>query len=423
MIKIDTNNITKWESIEKKHMEWCSKNLKLDIGILEKVLGEYCQEKDIPKTDEINKFWCDVKHLNKNYRELTTSKQLNKIIEKIESNIWEELGKTDKKKIKSEIKELCKCLEEKSEEILEGDGYLNYKNYKIKVKGFSKDIEEEEIREELKVFSNIDLDGFIEKRQEKLDTNDKIFDLRCYKYFLKTKIDFLEIFNYCKIQSNYRHEIISMMGINVCPYCQRNYITSYTEEDEKKTTADLDHFYPKSKYPYLALSLYNFIPSCQICNSRMKGTEDTIGSIYPYENSFDDMGAKFKTDKNLVESLLNDNKKGKFKVTIKATKLKEVQKSIKIFKLDKIYETNHNEYILDMLENIRKKPKTYTDSIGKLFDVEKIEKDIKYITGEFEDLVKEPYRFKVEKGEPLGKLTKDILEEYGIDITTRKNKS
>lgn len=72
-----------------------------------------------------------------------------------------------------------------------------------------------------------------------------------------------------------RHQLLTSLGVRVCPYCQRNYITSYTLEENKedkveKTTADLDHFYSKKDYPFLALSLYNFIPSCSICNSRMK---------------------------------------------------------------------------------------------------------------------------------------------------------
>jgi hypothetical protein len=33
----------------------------------------------------------------------------------------------------------------------------------------------------------------------------------------------------------------------------------------------LDHFIPKSKFPYFALSLYNLIPSCYSCNSKFKG--------------------------------------------------------------------------------------------------------------------------------------------------------
>lgn len=34
---------------------------------------------------------------------------------------------------------------------------------------------------------------------------------------------------------------------------------------------DLDHVLPKSKCRLVALSLYNFVPSCQVCNQRLKG--------------------------------------------------------------------------------------------------------------------------------------------------------
>lgn len=37
---------------------------------------------------------------------------------------------------------------------------------------------------------------------------------------------------------------------------------------------DLDHFLPKSKCPLVGLSLYNFVPSCQVCNEKLKKDEE-----------------------------------------------------------------------------------------------------------------------------------------------------
>ena len=34
----------------------------------------------------------------------------------------------------------------------------------------------------------------------------------------------------------------------------------------------------------------------------------------------------------------------------------------------------------------------------------------------FKEIVKKPYKFKIRNGEPLGKLTKDIAEEFGISM-------
>ena len=218
-----------------------------------------------------------------------------------------------------------------------------------------------------------------------------------------------------------RHKLLSLMEIEVCPYCQRNYISNFEENDDKRTTADLDHFYPKSLYPFLALSLYNFIPSCQICNSRFKGTKDTYNSVYPYEESFDNLGAKFKISKEIIYEILGE-KDANFFVEIDYKNLKnndreKVEKSIKHLGLDKVYKKSHNQYIKDLLDNIEKYPKNYLESCVEIFDEyykdkNKKEKIIKY----FIDIVKEPYRKRIENGEPLAKLTKDILDEFKIKI-------
>ncbi|WP_022819470.1 hypothetical protein [Fusobacterium russii] len=218
-----------------------------------------------------------------------------------------------------------------------------------------------------------------------------------------------------------RHKLLSLMGIQVCPYCQRNYISSFEENDDKRTTADLDHFYPKSLYPFLALSLYNFIPSCQICNSRFKVSKDAYNSVYPYEESFDDLGAKFKTSKEIIYEILGKKNSGFF-VDIDYGNLKDednekIQNSVSNLGLDKVYKKSHNHYIKDLLDNIEKYPKNYLESCVEIFneyykDENKKEKIIKY----FIDIVKEPYRKRIVNGEPLAKLTKDILDEFKIKI-------
>ena len=62
--------------------------------------------------------------------------------------------------------------------------------------------------------------------------------------------------------------------IRTCVYCNRAYINSYEVSKEiKKRQFDLDHFIPKKKCPLFALSLYNLVPSCQVCNSRIKNSK------------------------------------------------------------------------------------------------------------------------------------------------------
>ena len=216
-----------------------------------------------------------------------------------------------------------------------------------------------------------------------------------------------------------RHKLLFLMGIEVCPYCQRNYISNYEENNGKKTTADLDHFYPKSDYPFLALSLYNFIPSCQICNSRFKGNKDTCDSVYLYEEGFDELGVKFRTSKEVISETLGE-RYSDFYVKIDYENLKnkedgeKVKNSIENLGLDRVYKKSHNQYIQNLLYNIEKYPENYLENCVEMFESDVDKK--KQLEEYFKDIVKEPYRKRIENGEPLAKLTKDILEEFNIKI-------
>ena len=232
-----------------------------------------------------------------------------------------------------------------------------------------------------------------------------------------------QLFCYKKLQTGNkdwnRHKLLSLIGIEICPYCQRNYISSYEENNDEKTTADLDHFYPKSLYPFLALSLYNFIPSCQICNSRFKGNKDARDSLYLYDEGFDELGIKFRTSEEVIVKILGEGHSD-FSVKIDYENLKDeknkekIKNSIRNLGLDKVYEKSHNQYIQNLLYNIEKYPENYLENCVEMFESDVDKK--KQLEEYFKDIVKEPYRKRIENGEPLAKLTKDILEEFNIKI-------
>jgi hypothetical protein len=66
---------------------------------------------------------------------------------------------------------------------------------------------------------------------------------------------------------------------------------SYTlfAEDGKQKLAKLqfDHFFDKSEYPFLSMSLYNLIPSCAVCNQG-KSTGHLSLNYHPYESAISD---------------------------------------------------------------------------------------------------------------------------------------
>lgn len=157
--------------------------------------------------------------------------------------------------------------------------------------------------------------------------------------------------DYSIISGDLRHKLMNSIGIRTCPYCNRNYTTRYGE-DGSKSTADLDHFYQKERYPLFALSLFNFVPSCPICNSRMKNIHPADDTLYPYEEGFEDDAyfvlkytGEDKTETSILHlwQALKDVKYSDFNIEIDidpATchkKRDRIEKSKELFNLKEVY--------------------------------------------------------------------------------------
>ena len=94
-----------------------------------------------------------------------------------------------------------------------------------------------------------------------------------------------------------------VLNIKFCPYCNSHPIittkfSKYTKEYSERncvlpngtTRPDIDHFFTKTNYPFFAMNLYNLVPSCPSCNSRVKGKVDFSKelALNPFEYSLDD---------------------------------------------------------------------------------------------------------------------------------------
>lgn len=89
--------------------------------------------------------------------------------------------------------------------------------------------------------------------------------------------------NYRDIIAKFFYSRIEQMNIFSCFYCDIHPIGKYEIENNSNNkenltyrTFDVDHFYENAQIPILALSIKNFVPSCQVCNSRVKGKRDFL---------------------------------------------------------------------------------------------------------------------------------------------------
>lgn len=68
------------------------------------------------------------------------------------------------------------------------------------------------------------------------------------------------------------YSLVEAMSGRICPYCQLHHINYHMPASKRgfSLRPPLDHFLPKSRYPFLAVSLGNLVPCCSQCNSSVK---------------------------------------------------------------------------------------------------------------------------------------------------------
>lgn len=158
------------------------------------------------------------------------------------------------------------------------------------------------------------------------------------------------------------------LGINVCIYCNINYtytidhgrklkeealsgtvLKSALPLDSGKTLVarpELDHFFPKSKYPMFQMSFDNLIPSCSICNGKIK--RDMLMStkqyIHPYQDEMPEMNFYLETDDKIKIRYGGDGVLGD-----------KIRNTIRFFKTSEVY-----GYLQEQIKDILEKKNVYT---------------------------------------------------------------
>jgi 5-methylcytosine-specific restriction endonuclease McrA len=231
------------------------------------------------------------------------------------------------------------------------------------------------------------LKDFISKNKYKTDLNNQEKD---YFYTLYSRLK--------------KVEYIKDLEITVCPYCNRNYIFNFQKKDSLEATAQLDHFFDKSKYPYFAVSIYNLVPSCSTCNQRKSNKPNAI--YHPYVESFNkDMKFKLYIDNGAFYYDQNA-----IKIDIKVLNNHDKVKShIETFNIENLY-NEHKDTVIELIQ----KAEIYNDSyIDELFN--RYEGTLFKNREDLLRLITCGYITEEEiNNRPLSKLIKDISEELGL---------
>ena len=225
---------------------------------------------------------------------------------------------------------------------------------------------------------------------EKNITFDKDIDL--YEEFINRRI---------------RIEHIKNLNISVCPYCNRNYIVNFeVQGNQIISTAELDHFFPKSEYPCFAISIYNLVPCCHTCN-HIKSNKN-INICSPLDTSISDKILFKYTPKN--SDYLHSEEGFKLECdTFEQSDENEIKNTLELFHIISIYQ-KHKDLILELIQKSQIYTESYIDELlqnyqGKVFNNR--EDLLRLIIGVYVDE-------KDINKRPLSKLLIDISKSLGL---------
>lgn len=192
------------------------------------------------------------------------------------------------------------------------------------------------------------------------------------------------------------------LGVKTCPYCNQSYTLSAYKHG-LHVRPPFDHFLPKSKHPWFALSFYNLIPSCSNCNTLKGEKEKKIINPYMCYTTSDEW--HFAVDMNYIHKKLP---KLQFTDSRKKIIQPENNENISLFKLDEFY-SQHRDYVKEILSKIQAYNHSYYDTLLDSFRLEQ------KTQAEIDRLIWGAYVADSEQEKrPLSKLTADILDQFGI---------
>lgn len=164
-----------------------------------------------------------------------------------------------------------------------------------------------------------------------------------------------KVFNYNKFigskKAAFAYSHANNLDSPVCLYCNRQY-TFTLNKNNKKTRPQFDHFFDKATYPYFALSFFNLVPCCSICNSSFKGTiKFTLSdNVHPLIEGAEKI-FRFTIGINAIDYLRGNNFFVEIKHydhTVSDNDYKKIKGNLRTFAIIDLYNM-HKDYIGDIL--------------------------------------------------------------------------
>ena len=212
-------------------------------------------------------------------------------------------------------------------------------------------------------------------------------------------------------------EYLLNSDLRTCVYCNAQstltiepvYYNNKKKKKRKKIISklQLDHFHPKSKYPFLSTSFFNLYPTCANCNLA-KGNENALFELYTLDDDLD----VFKfwiDDKSVIDYWLSlDVKNIKIHFETQNGDIELLYNHNDLFQIQKVYDSQKDvgeELVWKAKANPQSYRKLLNNTFSKIFpDTSTIDR---MIIGNYSN-PSETFK------RPLAKYTQDIAKQLKI---------
>jgi hypothetical protein len=207
------------------------------------------------------------------------------------------------------------------------------------------------------------------------------------------------------------YHLATSLNLRSCVYCNRTYaLTQFKMESDNKIgkllRPDFDHWYPKEHFPLLALSFFNLVPCCSVCNSSVKGRKKfTLADyVHPYVDNITEsilFSFKYSASINSVKvelTAVNSDKKLQ----------QRIENTLTGFHIEEMYGA-HEPELLDLIKLKQAYSENYLKTLRSAFPGIKLTDNEMYRLAFGVELSPKDFQKR-----PFSKFKYDILKELKV---------
>jgi len=217
----------------------------------------------------------------------------------------------------------------------------------------------------------------------------------------------LDAMRYDAVRDKEYLSYIKKIGIKSCIYCNAQFsITTEVTNGSLSGKYELDHYFPKSKYPFLSTSFFNLILCCSHCN-KSKSDRTALFNLYVTDYNLIEPFSFSLDRRSMLRYLLTQNE-AELVIIFNSIDLDLKKNHEDFFHITELY-SQHKDIVEEIIWKSRIYNKSYKDSLSdsftKLFP--NTSNFNRFILGNY-DNPKEIHK------RPMAKLAQDIGRQLGV---------